>query len=105
MKIISRIVLAAFAALLMIACGKSSTTYQYKTQYLPVQLVGSERWSLLDVTNGEVLAKDAFVNAPSPVVAGMFYVMNDEGTYDYYDVSNPTKPVGMQPYRCSAVRN
>ena len=93
MKIISRIVLAAFAALLMIACGKSSTTYQYKTQYLPVQLVGSERWSLLDVTNGEVLAKDAFVNAPSPVVAGMFYVMNDEGTYDYYDVSNPTKPV------------
>ena len=93
MKIISRIVLAAFAALLMIACGKSSTTYQYKTQYLPVQLMGSERWSLLDVTNGEVLAKDAFVNAPSPVVAGMFYVMNEEGTYDYYDVSNPTKPV------------
>ena len=93
MKIFSRIVLAAIAALLMTACGDNSTTYQYKTQYLPVQLVGSEKWSLLNVTNGEVVAKDAFKNAPSPVVAGMFYVMNDEGTFDYYDVSDPTTPV------------
>lgn len=93
MKIISRIVLAAVAALLMIACSDNSTTYQYKTQYLPVQLVGSEKWSLLDLTSGEVLAKDAFDKAPSPVISGMFYVMNDEGSYDYYDVSNPTSPV------------
>lgn len=93
MKIISRIVLAAVAALLMVACSDNSTTYQYKTQYLPVQLVGSEKWSLLDLTSGEVLAKDAFDKAPSPVIAGMFYVMNDEGSYDYYDVSAPTTPV------------
>ena len=93
MKIFSRIVLAAFAALLMTACGDNSTTYQYKTQSLPVQLVGSEKWSLLNVTSGEVVAKDAFKNAPSPVVAGMFYVMNEEGSYDYYDVSAPTTPV------------
>ena len=93
MKIFSRIVLAVFAALLMTACGGNDTTYQYKTQYLPVQLVGSEKWSILDVNSGEVVAKDAFDNAPSPVVAGMFYVMNDEGSYDYYDVSNPTTPV------------
>ncbi len=93
MKLFSRIAFAAVVALLMAACSGSETTYQYKTQYLPVQLVGSEKWSILDVTNGEVVAKDAFVNAPSPIVAGMFYVVNEDGSYDYYDVSAPTTPV------------
>ena len=93
MKILSRIVLAAVAALLLTACGGNESTYQYKTQYLPVQLVGSEKWSILDVNSGEVVAKDAFVNAPSPIVADMFYVMNEDGSYDYYDVSAPTTPV------------
>ena len=93
MKLFSRIAFAAVVALLMAACNGSEKTYQYKTQYLPVQLVGSEKWSILDVNNGEVVAKDAFVNAPSPIVAGMFYVMNEDGSYDYYDVSAPTTPV------------
>ncbi len=87
------VAVAAVAALLMIACGKQEATYQYKTQYLPVQLTGSEKWSILDINSGEVVAKDAFVNAPSPVVAGMFYVMNSEGSYDYYDIAAPTQPV------------
>ena len=85
--------IAAVAVMLMTACGGNDTTYQYKTQYLPVQLVGSEKWSILDVNSGEVIAKDAFDNAPSPIVADMFYVMNAEGSYDYYDVSAPTTPV------------
>lgn len=93
MKYLSRFALAAVVALLMTACGGSDTTYQYKTQYLPVQLMGSEKWSILDVISGEVVAKDAFVQAPSPIVDGMFYVMNDDGSYDYYDVSAPTTPV------------
>ena len=85
--------LAAVVALLMTACSGNDTTYQYKTQYLPVQLVGSEKWSILDVNNGEVIAKDAFDNAPSPIVDGMFYVRNNEESYDFYDVANPTQPV------------
>ena len=93
MKILSRITFAALVALIMTACGSKEATYQYKTQYLPVQLVGSEKWSILDVNSGEVIAKDAFDKAPSPVVAGMFYVMNDDGSYDYYDVAAPTTPV------------
>ena len=68
MKILSRIALAAVAALLLTACGGKESTYQYKTQYLPVQLVGSEKWSILDINSGEVVAKDAFDNAPSPVL-------------------------------------
>ena len=93
MKFLSRFACAAVVALLLTACGGTDATYQYKTQYLPVQLVGSEKWSILDVNSGQVVAKDAFNNAPSPIVAGMFYVMNDEGSYDYYDVSAPTTPV------------
>lgn len=93
MKFLSRIALAALAAMLLTACGGNDATYQYKTQYLPVQLVGSEKWSILDVNSGEVIAKDAFDNAPSPVVDGMFYVMNSEGSYDYYDVAAPTQAV------------
>ncbi len=94
MKIFKRIAVAMCAILMLTACGGSGdTAYQYKTQYLPVQLVGSEKWSILDVNSGEVVAKDAFENTPSPIVAGMFYVMNSEGSYDYYDVAAPTTPV------------
>ena len=92
-KFLSRIALAAVAAFLLTACGGSDSTYQYKTSYLPVQLVGSEKWSILDVNNGEVIVKDAFDRAPSPIVDGMFYVMNEDGSYHYYDVNAPTKPV------------
>lgn len=92
-KFFSRLALAAVIAIVLAACGSKDNTYQYKTEYLPIQLVGSEKWSILNVQTGEVVAKDAFVNAPSPVVAGMYYVMNDEGSYDYYDVSAPTQPV------------
>jgi len=84
---------AAIVALVLTACGGEQSTYQYKTQYLPVQLVGSEKWSILDVNSGEVVVKDAFDNAPSPVVAGMFYVRNNEGSYDIYDVNNGSQPV------------
>jgi hypothetical protein len=93
MKILSRIAFAAIVVLLMTACGGNESAYQYKTQYLPVQLEGSEKWSILDVNSGELVAKDAFVNAPSPIVAGMYYVMNEDGSYDYYDVAAPTTPV------------
>lgn len=93
MKIFMRTAVAAIAVLLMTACGKQEATYQYKTQYLPVQLEGSEKWSILDINSGEVIAKDAFDHAPSPIVAGMFYVLNSEGSYDYYDVAAPTTPV------------
>ena len=93
MKIISRFALATMVALIMTACGGNDTTYQYKTQYLPVQLVGSEKWSILDINSGEVVVKDAFDKAPSPIVAGMFYVVNEDGSYDYYDVTAPTTPV------------
>ena len=80
--------------MMLASCSSSNETgYQYETRYLPVQLTGSDKWSILDVNSGEVVAKDAFDNAPSPIVSGMFYVMNSAGSYDYYDIASPTTPV------------
>lgn len=81
----------------LMACNESDN-YPYKTDYLPVQLAGSAKWSILDVNTGEVIARDAFAVAPSPVISDMFYVENEDGTYNYYNVANPTKPVNSEPY-------
>jgi len=78
------------------------------TEYLPVRLAGSTRWSLLDVNSGTVLARDAFAEVPSPVACGMFSVLNADGTYDCYDVAAPTTVVSggygsVTPYSADGV--
>lgn len=78
--------------------SKGDSEYPFATRYLPVQLVGSDKWSILDISTGEVLARDAFVETPSAVVNEMFYVMNDNGTFDYYHVSDPTHRVNAESY-------
>lgn len=80
------------------ACNENNSGYPYKTEYLPVQLPNSEKWSILDVNSGELLVKDAYDVAPSPVIDGMFYVMTEDGTYNYYNIDNPQTPVNKEPY-------
>lgn len=81
----------------LVACNESDN-YPYKTDYLPIMLEGSTKWSIMDVNSGELVAKDAFTEVPSPVISDMFYVMNEDGTYNYYNVANPTKAVNSEPY-------
>lgn len=51
--------LSLFVMLLVLAsCSQSNG----KLKYLPVQLVGSEMWSIVDVETGEVILKDEFKN-------------------------------------------
>ena len=80
------------------SCNKTNVNYPYETHYLPVMLQGSEKWSILDIESGEVIAKDVFSNAPSAIVSDLFYVLNDEGTYDYYNVSDLKHPVNKTHY-------
>lgn len=93
-----------FAALMLCvvvaltACNNKKSSYPYHTEYLPVQLPGSEKWSILDVNSGELVVKDAFAEAPSPVIDGMFYVMTEDGTYNYYNIESPQTPVNKEPY-------
>lgn len=93
------IILAALLVLLL--AGTSCTDdnkYAYPMRYLPVQLQGSQRWSILNVETGEVVVRDRFERAPSAVVDDMFYVVNADGTVDFYDVSSPDKPVNAKPF-------
>lgn len=99
MKNLIKTALAAIVALLMCACTSGSKSdYPLETKYLPVKLQGSAKWSILDITTGNVVAKDAFKNTPSSIIGDMFFVQNDSGTYDYYNVANPTKPINNVHY-------
>ena len=69
MKTIKQIAVLCCMVALMVGC-KEKSDYPYETEYLPVQLVGSEKWSILDVRSGELVAKDAYDIMPSAVVSG-----------------------------------
>ena len=91
--------LAVVALTSLVACQRGdNNSYSYKADYLPVQLVGSQKWSILDVNTGEVVVRDAFDEAPSAVVGGMFYVMTPDGLYNYYNVSDTKHPINAEPY-------
>ena len=88
--------LALFAILLVLAsCSQSNG----KLNYLPVQLVGSEMWSIVNVETGEVVLKDEFKNCPSLIVNDVFYVMNGDGKYDFYNVNDVKKPLNKTSYK------
>jgi len=91
------------AVLALTACRHDNDGYVTKTQFLPVVLQGSEKWSLLNVETGEVVARDAFANAPSPVVDGIFYVTDSLGMVQFYDAANPTKPLSDATYGSATV--
>lgn len=76
--------------------SKENTEIEY--DYLPVKLVGSDMWSILNVETGEVLFKDEFKNQPSPIYHDVFLVENGNGTYDYYNISNIKTPINKTPY-------
>ena len=84
--------------LLLAACGKTHDDVAMVTKYLPVQLVGSDKWSIMDITTGEIVARDLYKNVPSAVVSDMYYVMNDKGEYDYYHVADPQHPVNAASF-------
>ena len=92
------IVYCAFILLLASCSSDGGGDYAFATRYLPVQLVGSDKWSILDVNSGQVVARDAFTQVPSAVISDMFYVMNDNGTFDYYNVADPTHPVNAESF-------
>lgn len=87
--------LVALAATLMCACSNDNgTQYALDTRYLPVKLVKSSKWSIVDLKTGELVAKDAYDYEPSSVVEDMYFVPNKNGTFSYYNIADPKKPVG-----------
>ncbi len=97
-KLIKTAIVAIVTVLVCACSGDSSNDYPLDTQYLPVRLQGSAKWSIVDLKTGNVTAKDAFKNPPSSIVGDMFFVMNDEGTYDYYNVADVKRPINGTHY-------
>lgn len=83
---------------LLASCGSQENNYPYPTHYLPVQLPGSARWSILDVETGQLVVKDAYDAVPSAVVDGMYYIVRTDGRYDFYSVSDPQHAVNAEPF-------
>ena len=84
--------------LLLASCVKEKSIYQEQTKYLPVMLKGSDKWSILNVETGELVAKDAFKESPSPVTDDMFWVYNDNNRIDFYNVADCKTPVNKEPF-------
>ena len=100
MKKLLAVAFVAAILVMMNACGNkmSKSMYPYEMKYLTVMLEGSQKWSILDLETGDVVAKDAFKNMPSCVINDLFFVANDNGTYDYYNVADVKKPVNKEHY-------
>ena len=92
----------SLVSILTISCENEKANKNYEYDYLPIKLVGSERWSILDVQTGEVLFKDEFKNQPSLISHNVFLVENGNGTYDYYSVQNVKKPINKTSYYMAA---
>ena len=98
MKKYNIITLIVVALVTLTGCNKKDNSYLEDTKYLSVRLQGSDKWSILDIETGNVIARDAFKNTPSAITDDMFFVYNDNGRIDYYNVADCKKPVNKEPY-------
>ena len=58
------------------------------SDYVSVQLEDSKMWSLLDVSNGKLVMTDEFFAPSSRVIKGSFFVENDNGEFDLYNLKD-----------------
>ncbi len=93
MKQFTKILLIALIVCATVACNDKKGEFALRVKYLPVKLVNSQKWSIVDLSSGEVIARDTFAMQPSAIVNDLFYVPNDDGTYSYYSVHDLSKPV------------
>lgn len=95
-----KLLLLPLLAIMVVSCSKYDKAIEY--DYLPVKLVGSDLWSIINVQTGEVLYEDEFKNAPSAIYHDVFLVENENGTYDYYNINNVKTPINKTPYYMAA---
>ena len=90
--------IVVMSALLLTSCGKEKSIYPEDIKFMPVMLQGSDKWSILNIETGELVAKDAFKEVPSPVVDDMFWVYNDQGRIDIYNIADCKTKVNKENY-------
>ena len=88
------VLIAAFISFscMLSSCSKSSGT---DVEYLAVKLSDSKtNWSIIKLSTGEVIAREDFKNEPSVICDDMFYVQNDKGEYEFYNINDINKQIG-----------
>lgn len=73
------------AGLFITSCSKKGTD---DSDYVSVQIENSKMWSLLDVSNGTIVMTDEFFAPSSRVVNGAFFVENEKGEFDLYNLKD-----------------
>ena len=85
MKKISTWMIAALMCGAMTSCGFKGSG---DSDYVSVQLEDSKMWSLLDVSNGEIVMADEFFAPATNVIKGSFFVENDKKEFDLYNLKD-----------------
>ena len=76
------------------ACGLIGENNDVR--YLAVKMSDAKDvWSIIDTKDGTVIADDEYSSKPSVVVNDMYYVKNDKGLYEFYNVNDKNHNVGI----------
>lgn len=86
------LILSAVLVPMLQACQFFGSDNQIR--YVAVKIANSDSWSIIDIKDGNVIADDEYSNQPSIVVNDVYYVKNDKGLYDFYNVNDKNHTVG-----------
>lgn len=77
-------------ALVAVSAGffSCSKTDSEDSDYVSVRIEDSKMWSLLDVGSGKIVMTDEFFAPSTSVVKGSFFVENDNGEFDLYNLKD-----------------
>ena len=91
-KLLKFFFVCTLLAVILPSCSKSSGT---DVEYLAVKLSDSKsNWSIIELNSGKVIAREDFKNKPSVICDDMFYVQNDKGEYEFYNINDINKQIG-----------
>lgn len=86
------LLLLALSATITSACSSESSSAEIEA--LAYRSSESGRWGIVSM-DGEVIVRDYFKNEPTVAMDGRYFVKNDEGLWEMYDLSTqPQKKVG-----------
>ena len=89
------IFMAGLACVALASCGSKGSG---DNDYVSVQLEDSKMWSLMDVKNGSLVMTDEFFAPSSSVVNGSFFVEDDNGEFDLYNLKDTKNKLNRSSY-------
>lgn len=98
------LVLTLVGIALLASCS-GNDGYPIKVKYLAVKLEGSEKWSILDVESGEVVARNAWDSVSVGVNDDLVGVQRPDGLLDFYHVGDTAHGVNARPFGSATAFN